>query len=769
VRTLSLYKKSFPAGTVSLKAQNSNSAPTYSVIVKATPPSAVPAAPTGLVAVGSDRQVSLAWVASPGALGYTVSRSTSSGSGYIDVATGISTTSFADTGLTNGVPYFFVVRAVNQTGASGNSNQASATPSCVLPAAPAGLQASAGAGLATLSWNAVAGATGYNLKRGSASGSNPPTVASPGSNLFTDAGLNGGTTYFYRVSATNSCGESANSAEVPVTPTAASSQSALLVVNDVDAASSGLQLTPGDALIRSALVGLGYAVTTVEDAASSSTDAAGKKLVVISRSVGSADVASKFDAVAVPVILNEGALFQEMRVCSADAATLGAQTTLTVANPSSPLAAGMSGAVVVVDQPASLTVGAALPSADVALVAAGGASQAAVFGYDTGAALTSGTAPARRVVFFLDDPGNGSTATAQVTSDAGWQLFGAAVSWAAGTTGAVPGAPTSLAASAASGQVDLTWSGSLGATSYRVQRATSSGGPYSVIATVPGASFSDTGVSNGTTFFYVVSAVNSTGESGNSNEAAATPGCTLPAAPGGVGALGASGQVTLTWTAVGNANSYRVKRSTTSGSGYATVASGVTTSAYVNTGLANGTTFFYVVSAVNSCGEGPASGQVSGTPGVAAKIASLTVNDTANASSWAIKSNFQIGDPSPGAHPWPDYGSTYVSAWNSNLNSLLGQPWIQTKSASKNYTGSSSQATITLGATSNVYLVVDDRWGTSPSWLSGWTDTGQNVTIREAGSTNRTFSVWKKANQSGTVGLPRIGSNTAFNYFVIVE
>jgi uncharacterized protein YjbI with pentapeptide repeats len=145
---------------------------------------------------------------------------------------------------------------------------------------------------------------------------------------------------------------------------------------------------------------------------------------------------------------------------------------------------------------------------------------------------------------------------------------------------------------------------------------------------------------------------------------------------------------------------------------------------------------------------------------------SLTVYDSANAASWAVKSSFQIG--SGGAHPWPDYSSTYVGAWHSSLNNLLGKTWIQTKSASKLYTGG-PEAAIGLTATSNVYLFIDDRWGTPPSWMSGWTDTGYNVTIKENGSTDRAFSVFKKTGVSGSVSLPKIGANTAFNYFAIVE
>jgi hypothetical protein len=149
-----------------------------------------------------------------------------------------------------------------------------------------------------------------------------------------------------------------------------------------------------------------------------------------------------------------------------------------------------------------------------------------------------------------------------------------------------------------------------------------------------------------------------------------------------------------------------------------------------------------------------------------AATVSLTVYDAANAASWAVRSNFQIG--SSGAHPWPDYSSTYVGTWHSSLNNLLGKTWIQTMSASKSYTGT-YQAALGLSGTANVYLMIDDRWGTSPAWMSGWTDTGYNVVIKESGTTDRVFSVFKKSNVSGTVNLPKIGSNTAMNYFAIVE
>jgi autotransporter-associated beta strand protein len=88
---------------------------------------------------------------------------------------------------------------------------------------------------------------------------------------------------------------------------------------------------------------------------------------------------------------------------------------------------------------------------------------------------------------------------------------------------------------------------------------------------------------------------------------------TPPNAPTSVSASPGNGQVSLSWSPVAGATSYNVKRSLTSGSGYGTVTNVVSTS-FVNTGLANSTTYYFVVSATNSYGESANSSEVSATP-----------------------------------------------------------------------------------------------------------------------------------------------------------
>jgi thermitase len=90
--------------------------------------------------------------------------------------------------------------------------------------------------------------------------------------------------------------------------------------------------------------------------------------------------------------------------------------------------------------------------------------------------------------------------------------------------------------------------------------------------------------------------------------------CAGPAAPTGLTAIAGDARVSLTWNAVSGATSYRVKRAGVSGGPYTTIATGLSTTSYTDTPLINGATYFYVVSAVNTAGEGPNSTQVFATP-----------------------------------------------------------------------------------------------------------------------------------------------------------
>ena len=184
----------------------------------------------------------------------------------------------------------------------------------------------------------------------------------------------------------------------------------------------------------------------------------------------------------------------------------------------------------------------------------------------------------------------------------------------------LPPAPTGLGATGGNLIVNLGWTQSTGTniTQNKVYRSTTgSGGPYNLLATLSATtSYSDTAVSSGSTYFYTVSAVNGVGESAMSAYSGAT---TLPAAPTGLTATAnrhRAGQINLAWTqsASGNITQNKVYRSTTSGGPYSLVTTLSATTAYTDSGLTSGTTYYYVVTAVTGGGlESPDSNQSSAT------------------------------------------------------------------------------------------------------------------------------------------------------------
>lgn len=100
-----------------------------------------------------------------------------------------------------------------------------------------------------------------------------------------------------------------------------------------------------------------------------------------------------------------------------------------------------------------------------------------------------------------------------------------------GSTPSAPATPTGLTAIATSGQIALTWNTSTGATAYHLKRATVSGGTYTEISAPTSAQYTDTGLSNGTAYYYVVTASNADGESAISGEVSGTPSTDLPVLP----------------------------------------------------------------------------------------------------------------------------------------------------------------------------------------------------------------------------------------------
>jgi len=191
-----------------------------------------------------------------------------------------------------------------------------------------------------------------------------------------------------------------------------------------------------------------------------------------------------------------------------------------------------------------------------------------------------------------------------------------------GSKGNPPSAPTGVTATAGNAQVTLSWNKVSNAAAYNIYWSTSSGVTPANGTKIPNVTtpYTQPGLTNGVTYYYVVTAINNSGESAPSAQVSATPSGSggsgsSPATPTGVIASPGNNEVVINWNSVSGATSYNIYWSTTTG---VTTANGTkivgVTSPYIHTGLTNGTTYYYIVTAVNSYGESAPSAQVSATP-----------------------------------------------------------------------------------------------------------------------------------------------------------
>jgi len=621
--------------------------------------------------------------------------------------------------------------------------------------APAGLNMVAGNGQVTLNWSAVPGAASYNVKRSNASGGGYAAIATNVGNVgFTDTGLVNGTSYYYVVSAVNAPGESVNSKEVTGTPfSAAATASSQNLPNEGAArafdGSSATKWFNGNSgntgWLQYSFGGtkrlvIGYTLTSANDAADrnprnwqfqGSQD--GNIWTTLDTRTGEtfpSFLSSKSYAFANTTAYG----FYRLNITANNGNATGIQLAEM---------AFVYGAFT----PEDLAV-TAFSSHQIVLnwTAAAGAS-----GYNIKRADTldgAYTIVATNIVapFFWDgslDPNQ--TYYYRVSAvNAAMESADSAVA-SATTLPQPPPSVNGLTATASNVQVTLNWSVSPGATNYHVKRSLVDGGPYSLIAGTTNATLVDLGVVNDTTYYYVVSALNSDGESTNSAQVNATPTANLalnragwiatasggsspangidgnpstrwstdalqvngqwyqvdmramqsfrrivldatasandyprayavqissdginwgsavasgsgssaittinlnatksaryiritqtasapgnywsihelyiygaaPAAPAGLNIVSGDGQASLNWPASAGAASYLVKRSPTNGGPYAPIAANVTGTNYVDSGLINGTRYYFVVSATNAFGEGLPSVQSSVQP-----------------------------------------------------------------------------------------------------------------------------------------------------------
>jgi fibronectin type 3 domain-containing protein len=565
---------------------------TNSTQVSTTPALSAPAIPTGLTVTASNLQVTLTWNAVLDATNYIVKSSTNS----VDygIVTNVTGTSVVITGLASGTTYSFVVLAQNGAGTSNNST--SVTP----PAAPTGLIAYRGNAQAALNWNVVSNATAYKIKRSTTSGSSYALITSTAGTDVVDAGLSNGITYYYVVSALNGNGESINSAQIKVTPLAAPNAGVAISIDFDGGGNSWTATTMGKTEQAGVVVATNW------------NNAATKSGTV--NSLGQSDGATTTASVT-------WSGNNTWNTANADVA--GDDRMMKGYLDLSPNGSPTNATVTVTNLPAAYTNNGY--SVYVYYDGDSGSDRIGIYNIGT---VTNYPTKLGGINFSGEYvQANNSAGNYMVFNNLtvrGFTLI-ANGNPSDGTSGRAPingiqvvanifSAPTNLTATAGDSQVALSWYVVSNAARYNVKRWSVSASDYVTVTNVAGTNAVNAGLTNGVTYFYVVSATNSSGESAYSTEASATPLPAVPATPATVNATAGDTQVALSWSAVSNATGYNVKSSLTNGGTYAVIRTNLNSLTFTNTGLVNGTTYYYVVSALNLGGESTNSVQASALP-----------------------------------------------------------------------------------------------------------------------------------------------------------
>jgi len=177
-----------------------------------------PASPANLTGTSGNTRATLNWTASTGATSYAVERSGTTGGPYTTVATGVSTNSYIDTSVTNGLTYYYVVAASSSNGIGPQSAEVAVSVPDLPPLPPTGLAGAPGDSVVALSWNVSVGATNYIVESSTSSNGTYSIIASTPDVGFLNTGLTDGRNYYYTVSAVGPYGQSAPSAAIGVAP-----------------------------------------------------------------------------------------------------------------------------------------------------------------------------------------------------------------------------------------------------------------------------------------------------------------------------------------------------------------------------------------------------------------------------------------------------------------------------------------------------------------------------------------------------------------------
>jgi predicted phage tail protein len=491
---------------------------------------------------------------------------------------------------------------------NGSFNEGNCPNPGAVPDQPADVVAAGGDGRITLSWAAVGSAMSYNIYWSNTAGVTKTTgtriagAVSP----YVQTGLATGAAYHYIVTAVNSAGEGAASAEVSATTTSAPAPDPTVPNAPTGATAAGgtKQATVSWAEVSGATSYNLYWSTTAGVTKATGTKIAGVTSPTVQN--GLTDATTYYYIVTAVNSVGE----------SVPSVQVAATTLAAVPSPTVPAT------------PTGVTATGGDNRATISWTAVSGATSYNLYWSTTsGVTPATGTKIAGTTSPYVQTGLSAGTAYYYVVTAVNAVGESPASTEAPATTNApapsAPGAPTGVSATGGAKQVAISWSTVAGATSYNLYWSTASGVTTATGTKITGATspYVQTGLADGAAYYYIVTAVSGAGEGVASSQVTAATDAAAPvapAAPTGVTATGGANQVTITWSAVAGATLYNLYWSTSPGLTKATgtIIPGVT-SGYLHTGLAAGAAYYYLVAAQNTAGEGAASAQVTATTNAA--------------------------------------------------------------------------------------------------------------------------------------------------------
>ncbi len=581
--------------TYSVYAVNAAGQGAGSAILQLTPGTPDLAAPTQPIAqVNGDGTVTVSWTPVPGvSSNYYIYRAlTPGGEGRYYAAVQYYTTSYTDYSVSPGAIYYYKVSALDANGEGPKSAEVSALPgAALLPAST--LTGTASAAKTSLSWKAVSGAATYNLYRKNKNDSSYALLAyGLASTSYTDTRAASGNTYQYYVCAVSNHGQGTPSNVLYLTVGTPNLGAPANLVADISSDGGSIVLnwtsvpnTTHYYVYRSLTPnGEGQPLYVDEPYYDNFyTDSSVSPGVVYYYKVTAlnANGESHFSG---EISAETGVAPLAATVLSG---TLGAsRNTLTWKAVS-----GATGYDVYRQQP--------------------GVVNDAILVYHTTTLAYADTGAV-----------NGNTYRYHVLAVGrqGEGLDSNAVYLTPGTSPDLSIPTQVVAAVNSNGGISLVWAAVPNDVHYFVYRSLTPGGEASPLySDVPyyynAGSYVDYSVNPGVTYYYKISALDSTGETAKSIEVSATPGVPALAASTLSGAAG-NAQTSLSWSAVSGATSYDLYRKNKNDGSYALLAYHVTGLSYTDTGLTNGNTLLYAVAPVGVPGEGAWSNTVYVTVGV---------------------------------------------------------------------------------------------------------------------------------------------------------